>query len=458
MSASRAHRRMRCVWTVLLFASGCAADPGYEELRHQLEREQPRLVAELAAADDVGFFGGARELDRALLIRRVLERNPTLRAAHSAFGAALERYPQARAFDDPMLGYQLAPRSLSSSEVDSGQRFDLKQSLPFPGKRRLRGDAALAEAAASRHDLEALRVELAALASTAFDDYYLALRALEINADHADLLRVLSRSALARYRAGAGSQQDPLQAELEIVKLAQDRIELSDELSRSRAQLNTLLHRPPDALVPDPPTRLSVSEERDGGSGTPPSVDPSELELRPDLAAARERVNAREAERSAAWREFFPDVVVMGSYNRFMQESELRPSVGLEFPLPLQLGRRRAQLRESEARLEQARSEARAQEDRAGFELLRARQELDKAHEILALFVQRLLPTAQDRTDAARVGYETGRNGFAELVDAAHELSDVRYGAERALAEVSRREALLRAAQGKLPPAAEEAR
>jgi outer membrane protein TolC len=458
MTASRAHRALRCAWLGCLALLACAThQDGYRDLELELERSRPPGVPEADPSDGAGFFEGARELDRGLVVRRVLERNPNLRAAHYAWTAALERYPQASALEDPVLGYSLAPRSLDSSEVDPGQRFDLSQRLPFPGKLRLRGSAALAEAEVSAHEFAALRVQLAALASTAFDDYYVAVRAIEINADHANLLRVLSRSALARYQTGAGSQQDPLQAETELARLAQQQLDLFDELARTRAALNTLLHRSPEAFLPDPPARLELTA-LPAGADAIPAGDEEELGSRPDLAAARARLRARDAERGVARREFLPDLTLMGSYDRFWEESELRSIVGVEIELPLQLDRRRAELREAEARVEQARSELSARTDSALHEVLRARQALERARKLRALYDERLLPTARDRVQAARAGFETNRNSFSDLIDAEHELRDLRFGAEQALADESRRRAQLLAALGRLPLEVGEAR
>ena len=66
-----------------------------------------------------------------------------------------------------MLGAGLAPLSIGSSEVNDATRFELSQKLPFFGKRRLRGEAALGEAEAAAHDFAAVRLRLAAMASLA---------------------------------------------------------------------------------------------------------------------------------------------------------------------------------------------------------------------------------------------------------------------------------------------------
>lgn len=454
MKAVRVHRQARCAKPVLLLGlavlAGCVTSPGadrLEDMNREWRRAEPR-AADAAETDDP--FAGSESFERSELVRQVLARNPSLAAAHFAWSAALERYPQVTALDDPSLGYALAPRSLGASDLDPTQRFDLRQRIPFPGKRSLAGAAALAEAEASQQDFAAARVQLAALASRLFDDYYLATRALAINREHADLLRVHAGSALARYASGAGSQQDPLQAELEIGMLARQELELQDQLQAAQAQINALLHRHPELPLPPPPALLSALEP-------PASEAPAaQLESRPDLAAAAARVRAREAELTGAQRAFLPDLTLMGSYDQFWEEKELRPTLGIEIELPLQLGRRRAGVREARARLGQAGKEAAQIADSARLELQRARQQFERARKLRALFEDELLPTARARAGAARAGFESGRNGFAELVDAEHELRELRLGTEEALADESRRSAELWAALGELPVPEEE--
>src|SRR5206468_5347198 len=136
--------------------------------------------AEAAApAADAGnrLFEGALVLDRAELILQVLARNPTVHAARDAWRAALARYPQVTALDDPMFSYDLRPRSIGSREVHTGNDFGVSQAIPFPGKLSLRGESAVAEAESAQSDVETERVQLAALASRLFDEYWLAERA-----------------------------------------------------------------------------------------------------------------------------------------------------------------------------------------------------------------------------------------------------------------------------------------
>jgi outer membrane protein TolC len=444
----RAARRLRAAFLALLGAA-CATgqDSQYDDLSRAWRRAQP--PGEVSSPNPEPF-SGASVLERSALVRAVLERNPTLGSMHAAWRASLERYPQAVSFADPSLTWALAPRTFGAHDFVPTQRIELAQPLPFFGKRALRGAAALAEAEAAQHDFAGTRVRLAALASSLLDDYALAARGLEINREHVELLRAFQRSALARYEAGFGSQQDPLQAETELARLAERDLELANDLAIARARINALLHRPPDAPLPQPPAQPDLPHVPDLAPGGE-ALQASALEARPELAAASARVRAREAEVASARREFLPDLTVMGGYDRFWEEPELRTSLGVEIELPLRLRKRRAALDEARARLDAARKEAAGLADEVRFDAQRASEELERARKLRALFEDVLLPTARERVAAARAGFETGRNTFLELIEAEHELRDVRFDAERARADENRRSVELLAALGRVP-------
>ncbi|MEE9280614.1 MAG: TolC family protein [Myxococcota bacterium] len=418
--------------------------------RYKTLTEGWRRSEAAARATDVGdrLFEGAPFLERQELIRQVLERNPTLRAARYAWRAALERYPQVTALDDPLLGAGVAPRSIGSSRANDAPKFDLSQKLPFPGKLRLRGEAVLAEAEAASHDFASVRLRLATLASLLFDDHYLAARSLEINAEHIALLEEFQRIATVRYEAGKASQQDPIQAEVELTHALHREILLQTAQRVTAEQINTLLHRPPSRTLPPAPPRAPVPRS---------AADPADqlieqaLEERPELAAAAARVAAEEARVDLAWRDYFPDFTLTGSYNRLWQEEDLQPFVGIQLNVPLQLGRRRAALEEARARLEQARSQRRAIEDEVRFGVQSGADRLAEAHHVMRLFADRLLPAARDQVAAARSGFETGRNSFLVLIDAERNLRNVELGYEEALANLTRRRAELDQTLGRIP-------
>jgi len=432
---------------VLVAAMGCtgSAPARYRALNEDWQRSEAKtFVADVRELP----FEGASWLERRALVEQVLERNPTVRASRHAWRAALARYPQARALDDPMLGVGVAPLSLGSNDVDAAPKIELSQKLPFLGKRRLRGEAALAEAEAAAHDFEAVRLRLATMASLLFDEYALAARSLEINDEHVSLLSEFKQIATVRYEAGRGSAQDPIQAEVELAHAIHRDILLKTAQRVTASQINALLHLSPSTALPPAPARdVRPSELPEA----PEILIEQALAVRPERAAAVARVEAEQSRLDLAWRELMPDFTLTGAYNALWQETDLQPFVGIALNVPLQLGRRRAAIEEAEARLEGARSQQQAIETDVRLAVDVSIDRLGEARHVEHLFRDRLLPAARDQVAAARSGFESGRNSFLALIDAQRNLLDVELGYEEALADLGRRRAELDRSLGRVP-------
>ncbi|MCY1022193.1 TolC family protein [Pyxidicoccus sp. MSG2] len=392
-------------------------------------------------------FAQAPVLERAEVVRQVLARNPSLEAARAAWQSALAREPQETALEDPMLSYSIAPLSIVGRE-QFGQTLELSQQLPFPGKRGLRGEMALAEANAMKEDLDELRLRLALTASNLFDDFFVAHRAMAITDEHVRLLEQLKKSAEAQYVSGRASQQDALQAEVELSDVLREKVALESERERLRAQLNGLLHRPPQAPLPPPPDDLAVPAEEPGPSET---LQELALGQRPELDGLRARLGGREAAVRLAQRDYYPDLRVMGSYNSMWMDTSHQFMAGVSINVPLNLSRRRAAVREAEANLQRLRVEERHLINDIRVEVEQARTRLVEALRIVALFRERLVPAARDQVAAARASFESGRGGFPSLIDAERKLRSVELRSQMALADVQRRQAELDRATGQVP-------
>ena len=270
-------------------------------------------------------------LERRELVETVLDRNPGIAAARSAWQAALERVPQATSLDDPMASAGIAPLSLLESEDRPGLQARVAQRFPYPGVLRLRGEVARAEAAAAEERVDEVRLRLATMASLLFDQYYLVARALEVNAEHMRLLEDFQRIAVGRYGAGLAPQQAPIQAEVEAAHLMHRQVVLRTREKTLVAQINALLHRETRAPLPSPPEVL----------GVPAANEPSEellsavLERRPEILAQRAEIEARRAAVSLERLDFYPDFEVSTSYNSMWGDEEHRWMVGFNLNLPI---------------------------------------------------------------------------------------------------------------------------
>ncbi len=431
-----------CLFALVSACGSSAAEKRYDGMLHELARQRP------AAATDDGraLFAGETRLERARLVDAVLARSPDIEAARQAWRAALAEVPQARSIEDPMLTYAVAPLSVAG-DAPFGQRVELSQKLPWPGKRRLAGEVAVAEAEAMKGELDGARLDLALMASNLYDDLVVVARAIEVNQQHRELVTEFKKAAEAQYVAGRASQQDPLQAEVELGELERDRIMLEAEAASVTAELNTLLRRDPSAPLPPP------AEE------TPP--DPAGVDARaladeaianrPELHARAARLRGARAEIDAAHRDYYPDLELMGSYDSMWDMPEHRWMVGVGIEIPLQRGRRRAAVEKAEAMSARARSDEEGLRSRILADVERNLVRAREGARLVRVIEERLLPAAGDQVKAARAGFVTGKNEFVALIEAENNLRKVELDLHHARAELSRRMAALDRAVGRTP-------
>lgn len=386
-------------------------------------------------------------LERTSFVRCVLAANPSVEAASRGFNAATARVRQAGPLPDPVIDVRVAPLSIGSREARLGYEVSVSQELPWFGKRGLERDAATAEADASRSDLERIRRDLALTAALLYDDYYVAARALEINAHHAELMRAMRDAAAAQLEIGRGSAQDALRAEAELAHLEHDSLVLASERDVIAAQMNELLHRAPETALPAPVATIAVHSDL---PESPSRLEQEARSNRPEVRAAERRVRAEQTKAERAARDAYPSVTFSTSYNSMWDMPEHRWMVGVGMSLPLQTERRAAAADEANAMSAAFASEAARASDRVTTETFVAERRLREAGHVLELFDLRLLPLAHRQVDAARAAFTTSQTALSELISLEKSLRDVELERERAAADVDRRQAELEHAVGRL--------
>ncbi len=435
---------------VVLLVSGCTTAAGgaaYEVSKADYARSASQ--ASHATADDAAIGLRASALDRRAYVRAVLQRNPTVESARQGWRAAQARVQQSGAFEDPMIDVGVAPLSIGSSKAPLGYEVGISQRLPWFGKRGFEALAAAADADATKSDYEALKRELALSAVVLYDQYFIAVRSLEINAHHVELMRAMRDAATAQFQVGRASAQDPLQAEAELAHMEHDTAILASQLEITVAQMNELLHRAPELPLPPPPSELPMP-------ALPSVTDVAHLETdavahRSEITAAQQRARGAQARADRADREGYPDVTVSTSYNSMWDTPEHRWMVGLGFNLPIQTGRRAGAADEALAMRAQFESDAARLTDAARTQVFVALKQLQESEHVIGLFEKRLLPVARDQIDAARAGFTASQNSFLAVVEAEKNLRSVELDYQMARAECDRHRAELDRALGRIP-------
>jgi cobalt-zinc-cadmium efflux system outer membrane protein len=135
------------------------------------------------------------------------------------------------------------------------------------------------------------------------------------------------------------------------------------------------------------------------------------------LTRARIEVERRDAQSQLERARRHPDLTVSLGAKRDEALGRSQAIIGVSLPLPL-FDRNQGNVQEALARADKARDELAAAEHRIAAELRQAHARLASAREQLELIRADILPGAQSAYDAAQKGFEFGKFGFLDVLDA----------------------------------------
>ncbi|HSP67521.1 MAG TPA: TolC family protein, partial [Bryobacteraceae bacterium] len=187
------------------------------------------------------------------LLDEAARSNPDIQATRLGWQAATQVPSQVSTLPDPQVTLQHfsvgSPRPFAgySNSDFAYVGFGISQDLPYPGKLKLKGEAALQDAAAGRNKLEAVRRSILQQVKEAYYQIAYVQQTLEVLDRNGKLLEQVEKIADARYRVGEGSQQDILKSQLERTKLLREVAHHRELMSTQQALLRKLLNRPPDS-------------------------------------------------------------------------------------------------------------------------------------------------------------------------------------------------------------------
>jgi outer membrane protein TolC len=423
-----------------------AAPPSANSVVATASYESPLSSDGLVTSDIDDPFAGHSELSLTLLVAEVQRRNPSLQAAVAAWASAGRAIPTGRRSrrSDVRVDVRAGGSFPSSSNVQSSYFLGIAQKVPWSGKLALRGQIAQAASNAASFDSQEVQLRLAEATRLAYFDYYLVYRELEINSATTDDFRQFRDTADEKYKSNLVTQQDVLQAEVELAKLESRLIELEQNERVTVARINTLLHRVPNHPLPAPPAAIDVVDSL-------PNVEflrQFALEQRPELAAQAARIQAEQASVALACKEFYPDFEFMGRYDQFWTDVVQRPQVGMNVNIPLNQSRRKAAVREAMFRVSKMQAEYAQQVDNIRHDVQTAFARVDASRKTVRLYADKILPAAESNVASANAGYVAGRVDFLRLIEAQRELLELQEKHQEAIAEFHRRQAELERAVG----------
>ncbi|HEY1948619.1 MAG TPA: TolC family protein [Bryobacteraceae bacterium] len=187
------------------------------------------------------------------LITEAENNNADIKTAELTWKAATHIARQATTLPDPQFTVQQfsvgSPRPFAGiTNSDFAYiGFGASQELPYPGKLRLKGQAADRQADTEHARARALLAVIVGQVKTAYFRLAYLQQTLTFLERSGVTLKQLGDSELARYRTGQGSQADVLKAQLEHTKLLREITMHHAEMAELQADLKRLLHRPQDS-------------------------------------------------------------------------------------------------------------------------------------------------------------------------------------------------------------------
>jgi outer membrane protein TolC len=284
------------------------------------------------------------------------------------------------------------------------------QDLSWPGRRSLRAEVALRDAALVDAQLARARLSVAASVRTAYHSLREARALLELSREQVELARQVEAAVRARYGVGRGSQADLLRVQVEVTRRAQTALEQEAEQTALEAELNQLLGRTggqvetPAAPAPAPAEPLEVALAR-------------LRETSPELAAARTAVERAELAVQLARSAGKPDFTVEAGYmNRGGLDPMWQARFGVRLPAPR--AARRAALEEAEASLRAARARVEAVDSRLRFRTAERLARLATLARLASLYEDGVVPQGRLALTASLAGYRSGRTPYRSVLEA----------------------------------------
>jgi outer membrane protein TolC len=348
------------------------------------------------------------------LVSLALQRAPSVAELAARVQAARQMVRPAGALPDPMVEVMVQdiafPRWTVGSEDMSMIGPQLTQSIPFPGKRGARRQAAEAEVLVRSSELERLRREVARDIRSLYARLYALDQDRQALASGHELLEMLAATVRESYSAGVSEQEAAVKARLAVLRLEERQDDLAAERQGLVAALNRYLDQPGEAPL--------------GGVTTLPETVAPDHPWEAAVVAGSSEVGVRRAEVEAAQRrlrvarlELRPDFVAgAGLGFRGAKDPAVTLRLGLDLPI-WSAQRQLPMIRAAEQELEGSRQALRDAEAVARSEAARLEADWRKADSQVTRYAQAIVPQSSLAFEAARSSYMAGRGDFSTVIE-----------------------------------------
>src|SRR5690242_3378802 len=191
----------------------------------------------------------------ASLVEEALRNNREILAAQKRYESARQRPSEASSLPDPTLSLGYAsnggpwPGAGLGRDATSNIGLAVSQQVPFPGKRKLRGEIAQKDADAEFEAYRSVRLNVTARLKQAYHELHHADEAITSTQKSQELLRTILRISESRYSVGSGTQQEVFKSQTQFSIFEAQVLRYEQEQASKEIEINALLNRPPGAHI-----------------------------------------------------------------------------------------------------------------------------------------------------------------------------------------------------------------
>lgn len=334
--------------------------------------------------------------------------SPAVRAAAKEVDAAGGAVQQAGLRPNPEFSAGVEDTRQRDTRVVTGS---IGLPIELGGKRRARVTAAERARDVAISELSNAQAELRSQVYAAYFQVLVAQERVRLANDSLDLA---SRAADAVGKRVSAGKVSPVELNRARVDQANAQLELTD----AEFSLRTSQFRLATAIGLREVRFSSVSGDIQGAPERPSYAQLiSRIDEYPQLVTGRLEIDRRRAVVDSERAKAYPDVTVSVGARRDAELGRNQAVVGLSIPLPL-FNRNQGAVYEAARRAEQAEDQAENTRLRVLTALRDASNTLDVSRQSLDVLKATVLPAAAQAYDAATKGFEGGKFGFLEVLDA----------------------------------------
>ncbi|MCA9401730.1 MAG: TolC family protein, partial [Candidatus Omnitrophica bacterium] len=355
----------------------------------------------------IGFVQ-AEELRK--LLEEAKDNNLQIMQAYHAWQSALKKVEVVGALDDPMVTYGYFGEEVQTRVGPQEQKFGIFQSLPFPGKRKVKKDIQRSHAAMLEEQYNEIILSVERRIREIYFDLFSMDQSIRIHEEEKALLEKLEDVAQRRYESNLAPQQVVIKIQVELSNLIKKIYLLKQQQRQYVLRLNQLTNRP-------------SGQDFNGPLDLPQATDLEPVDnliekskvRRGSLRAAEQFLQQKRHEMTLAKKDYFPDfkigaeyIDIKGGTTSAADDGQDAWMTTFSVNVPIWFGKLKHQLKEKEEALIAAQLMKKNAESSLEQSIRDAYFQMNTYKNVIVLYETALIPQAQQAFESSQSAFETG--------------------------------------------------